>query len=141
MKSSKPMVLGLANLDGYNSANKWIEASADTTKRAGTKARWRARDYAAAQNQYARYRNAADLLADWESGFDDTIASALAYQRELQFDRTTVSRISGAANAASALLSVLHVLPLADQRSTLKTCVGLAANVVAELNALLGNAE
>lgn len=141
MKSSKPMALGLANLDGFNSANKWLEASADTTKRAGTKGRWRARDYAAAQKKYEHYRNAADLLAEWESGFDSTIASALAYQRERQFDRGTVNRISGAANAASALLSVLHVLPLADQRSTLKTCVGLAANVVADLNALLGSEE
>ena len=137
MSSSKPMALGLANLDGFNCANRWLDASLDTTKRAGSRARWRAREYSAAKRKYARYLNADELLAEWELGFDETIASAVAYKRGKQFDRSEINRIARASSAASSLLSVLHMLPLKDQRNTLKACIGLAAGVVADLNALI----
>lgn len=52
----------------------------------------------------------------------------------------TLIRLSGNANTVSALLSIIGVLPAADQHGALVTCASILADVSRDLDTLIGGA-
>lgn len=52
----------------------------------------------------------------------------------------SLTRLSGHANTASALLSIIGMLPPAEQQGALVTCASVLADVSRDLDALIGGA-
>ena len=52
----------------------------------------------------------------------------------------SLTRLSGHANTVSALLSIIGMLPAAEQQVALVTCASLLADVSRDLEAMIGGA-
>lgn len=137
----RPMVL-MAHSSGMGCADDWLDQSADTTTTTISSAEWRALAYADFVQKHNNRTDFLQLLAEWERGFDVRLSEAEAYkQSTLPSTRAdSIKRISGDANTVAALLSVVGILPQADQQSALVTCAGIARGVSSDLDLLAGGA-
>lgn len=138
----RPMTIIEAHRAGISSADEWLEKSVDGTVTTLPAGAWRALAFAAFVQKHQHRTDLLQLLPEWESGFDVRLQEAEAYrQSTLPSSRAnTIKRIGDDANTCAALLSVVDILPQADQQSALVTCAGIARGVSSDLELLVGGA-
>jgi hypothetical protein len=138
----RPMAIIMAHSEGMSSADEWLDRSADTKVTTIPAADWRARAFADFVQKHQNRRDLFQLLGEWERGFDVRLSEAEAYKQSTlpSSHANSIKRICDDANTVAALLSVVDVLPQADQRSALVTCAAIARGVSSDLDLLVRGA-